>query len=90
MGGGSTMDYTKAILNLNTNGGKTAEYQGWDLVKVPSIFKIGIPTISGTGTETTRTCVMTNTASGLKLRMNSDFTVFDHVKWTPSQRQFFS
>ena len=83
MGGGITMDYAKAISNLLTNGGKAAEYQGWDLVKKPGIFKIGIPTISGTGAEATRTCVMTNTATGLKLGMNSDFTVFDHVIMDP-------
>ncbi|MEI6066120.1 MAG: iron-containing alcohol dehydrogenase family protein [Methylococcaceae bacterium] len=83
MGGGITMDYAKAISNLLTNGGKAAQYQGWDLVKLPGIFKIGIPTISGTGAEATRTCVMTNPASGLKLGMNSDFTVFDHVIMDP-------
>jgi 3-deoxy-alpha-D-manno-octulosonate 8-oxidase len=83
MGGGITMDSAKAVSNLLTNGGKAAQYQGWDLVKVPGVFKIGIPTISGTGAEATRTCVMTNTVSGLKLGMNSDFTVFDHVIMDP-------
>lgn len=83
MGGGITMDFAKAVSNLLTNGGKAAQYQGWDLVKAPGIFKIGIPTISGTGAEATRTCVMTNPASGLKLGMNSDFTVFDHVIMDP-------
>lgn len=83
MGGGITMDHAKAVSNLLTNGGKAEQYQGWDLVKVPGIFKIGIPTISGTGAEATRTCVMTNSASGLKLGMNSDFTVFDHVIMDP-------
>ena len=83
MGGGITMDFAKAVSNLLTNGGKAAQYQGWDLVKVPGIFKIGIPTISGTGAEATRTCVMTNPVSGLKLGMNSDFTVFDHVIMDP-------
>lgn len=83
MGGGITMDVAKAVSNLLTNGGKAAQYQGWDLVKVPGIFKIGIPTISGTGAEATRTCVMTNPESGLKLGMNSDFTVFDHVIMDP-------
>jgi 3-deoxy-alpha-D-manno-octulosonate 8-oxidase len=83
MGGGITMDYAKAISNLLTNGGKAADYQGWDLVKQPGIFKIGIPTISGTGAEATRTCVMTNVATGLKLGMNSDYTVFDHVIMDP-------
>ena len=79
MGGGITMDTAKAVSNLLTNGGKAAQYQGWDIVKVRGIFKIGIPTISGTGAEATRTCVMTNPVSGLKLGMNSDFTLFDHV-----------
>ena len=83
MGGGITMDTAKAVSNLLTNGGKSAQYQGWDLVKLPGIFKVGIPTISGTGAEATRTCVMTNPASGLKLGMNSDFTVFDHVIMDP-------
>lgn len=83
MGGGITMDCAKAVSNLLTNGGKAAQYQGWDLVKVPGIFKIGIPTISGTGAEATRTCVMTNPATGMKLGMNSDFTVFDHVIMDP-------
>ena len=83
MGGGITMDFAKAVSNLLTNGGKAAQYQGWDLVKVPGVFKIGIPTISGTGAEATRTCVMTNPASGLKLGMNSDLTVFDHVIMDP-------
>jgi 3-deoxy-alpha-D-manno-octulosonate 8-oxidase len=83
MGGGITMDYAKAVSNLLTNGGKASQYQGWDLVKIPGIFKIGIPTISGTGAEATRTCVMTNAETGLKLGMNSDFTVFDHVIMDP-------
>lgn len=79
MGGGITMDTAKAVSNLLTNGGKAEQYQGWDLLRVPGIFKLGIPTISGTGSEATRTCVMTNSATGLKLGMNSDYTVFDHV-----------
>jgi 3-deoxy-alpha-D-manno-octulosonate 8-oxidase len=77
------MDTAKAVANLLTNGGKAADYQGWDLVKVPGVHKIAVPTISGTGSEATRTCVMTNTASGLKLGMNSDFTVFDQMVLDP-------
>ena len=51
IGGGSTLDTAKAIANLFTNPGKAEDYQGWDLVKYPGIFKIGVPTISGTGAE---------------------------------------
>ena len=83
IGGGTTMDTAKAIANLLTNGGNAAEYQGWDLVKVPGVHKIAVPTISGTGAEATRTCVMANTKTGLKLGMNSDFTVFDQMVLDP-------
>lgn len=83
IGGGITLDIAKAISNLLTNGGNAEDYQGWDLVKVPGIFKIGIPTISGTGAESTRTCVMTNPANGLKLGMNSDYTVYDQIILDP-------
>jgi len=67
------------VANLLTNGGKAEQYQGWDLVKVPGIYKIAVPTVSGTGAEATRTCVMTNKRNGLKLGMNSDFTVYDQI-----------
>ena len=82
-GGGTTLDTTKAISNLLTNEGNAADYQGWDLVKKPGIYKIAVPTISGTGAEATRTCVMTNIKTGLKLGMNSDFTVFDYAIMDP-------
>ncbi len=84
IGGGSTMDIAKAISNLITNKGRATDYQGWDLVQKPGIYKIAIPTIAGTGAEATRTCVMTNKSNGLKLGMNSDHTVFDQVILDPS------
>lgn len=84
MGGGITMDVSKAASNLLTNDGNAADYQGWDLVRVPGIYKIAIPTLSGTGAEATRTCVMTNKRTGLKLGMNSDFTVFDQIIMDPA------
>jgi 3-deoxy-alpha-D-manno-octulosonate 8-oxidase len=83
IGGGITLDTSKAISNLYNNLGKASDFQGWDLLKNPGVFKIGIPTISGTGSEATRTCVMTNENNGLKLGMNSDFTVFDHIILDP-------
>ena len=83
IGGGTTMDTAKAVSNLLTNGGHATQYQGWDLVKVPGIYKIAVPTISGTGAEATRTCVMINEKTGLKLGMNSDHTVFDQLLMDP-------
>ena len=84
IGGGTTMDTAKAIGNLITNRGSAEDYQGWDLLRKPSVFTVGIPTISGTGSESTRTCVMTNKKSGLKLGMNSDHTVFNHIILDPN------
>ncbi len=96
-GGGSVLDTAKAVSNLLTNGGKAEDYQGWDLVKVPGIFKIGVPTLSGTGAEASRTCVMLNKAKNLKLGMNSPHTVFDHLvldpefsKTVPRDQYFFT
>ena len=84
MGGGITMDIGKAVSNLLTNGGLASDYQGWDLLKKPGVFKVAIPTLSGTGAEATRTCVMTNKKTGLKLGMNSDFTVYDRIIMDPN------
>jgi len=71
------MDIAKCISILLTNPGKVEDYQGWDLVKTPAIYKIGIPTISGTGAEVTRTAVLTSKIK--KLGINSDHSVFDQV-----------
>tara|TARA_B100000989_G_scaffold68850_1_gene48010 strand:- start:29681 stop:30736 length:1056 start_codon:yes stop_codon:yes gene_type:complete len=82
IGGGSTLDISKAISILLTNPGKAQQYQGWNLVKNKSIYKVGIPTISGTGAEFTRTAVMTSKIK--KLGINSDESVFDQVILDPS------
>ncbi len=83
VGGGASLDSAKAVSNLLTNPGSAADYQGWDLVPRPGVFKIGIPTLSGTGAEASRTCVMMNHARKLKLGMNSDHTVFDRLVLDP-------
>jgi 3-deoxy-alpha-D-manno-octulosonate 8-oxidase len=84
IGGGITLDVAKALSNLLTNGGKAEDYQGWNLLTKPGIYKIGIPTISGTGSESTKTCVYTNNNNGLKLGMNSPFSVFNEIILDPN------
>ena len=81
IGGGSTMDLAKAISLMMGNPGSSADYQGWDLVKFPGVYKVGIPTLSGTGAEVSRTCVLTGPTK--KLGMNSDFTPFDQIVLDP-------
>jgi len=81
VGGGSTLDSAKAISVMLTNPGKTENYQGWDLVKKPAIYKIGITTLSGTGSESSRTAVLTSKIK--KLGINSDQSVFDQIILDP-------
>ncbi|MBC9910886.1 iron-containing alcohol dehydrogenase family protein [Chitinophaga varians] len=82
IGGGSVMDMAKAVALMMTNPGSSADYQGWDLVKNPAVYKVGIPTISGTGAEVSRTCVLTGPTR--KLGMNSDYTPFDQIVLDPA------
>ena len=81
IGGGSTMDLAKAVGLMMNNPGSSADYQGWDLVKQPGVYKVGIPTLSGTGAEVSRTTVLTGPTK--KLGMNSDFTPFDQIILDP-------
>ena len=77
IGGGTILDLAKAVAIMLTNEGSASDYQGWDLVKNPAIYHVGIPTISGTGAEVSRTTVLTG--PNKKLGINSDFTPFDQV-----------
>ncbi len=81
IGGGSAMDLSKAVSLLLANPGSAADYQGWDLIKNPAIYHAGIPTLSGTGAEVSRTTVLTGPQK--KLGINSDYTVFDQVVLDP-------
>ncbi|GAA3608509.1 iron-containing alcohol dehydrogenase family protein [Flavivirga amylovorans] len=77
IGGGTLLDMAKAVAIMLTNEGEAKDYQGWDLVKNEGIYHVGIPTISGTGAEVSRTTVLTGPHK--KLGINSDFTPFDQV-----------
>ncbi len=79
IGGGTTLDTGKAVSNLWTNRGKAEDYQGWDLVQLPGLYKVGVPTLPGTGAESSRTCVLTDLKTGKKMGMNSDYSVFDQL-----------
>src|SRR5947207_8050875 len=75
------MDLAKAVALMMKNPGSSAGYQGWDLVEFPGVYKAGIPTLSGTGAEVSRTTVLTGPEK--KLGMNSDFTPFDQIILDP-------
>lgn len=95
VGGGSTLDFGKALSVMLTNPGSAALYQGWDLVSNPAVFKIGVPTLSGTGAEASRTAVLTGPDK--KYGINSDQSMFDTVildpnllKWAPPEQRFYT
>lgn len=85
IGGGSLLDMAKAVAIMRTNSGSAADYQGWDLVQKPAIYHVGIPTLSGTGAEVSRTTVLLGPEK--KLGINSDYTTFDQVILDPNLTQ---
>jgi len=82
IGGGTILDLAKAVSIMLSNEGKTHDYQGWDLVYKKAVYHVGIPTISGTGAEVSRTTVLTGPKK--KLGINSDYTPFDQVLLDPN------
>lgn len=95
IGGGTLLDLAKAVSILLNNDGLAQVYQGWDLVGKPSIYHVGIPTISGTGAEVSRTTVLLGPEK--KLGINSDYTTFDQVildpnltKTVPKEQWFYT
>ena len=81
IGGGSTLDLAKAVALMLTNPGSAADYQGWDLIRRPAVYHVGVPTLAGTGAEVSRTTVLTGPEK--KLGINSDHTVFDQIVLDP-------
>ncbi len=81
IGGGTLLDLAKAVSILLNNKGMAKDYQGWDLVGKPALYHVGVPTISGTGAEVSRTTVLLGPEK--KLGINSDYTTFDQVLLDP-------
>jgi alcohol dehydrogenase len=73
IGGGSTMDVSKAIAVLAKNEGKAADYIGLNKVKKAGLPTIMVPTTSGTGSESTFTAVFTDKETKTKGGINSPF-----------------
>lgn len=95
IGGGSVLDIAKTVSVMLKNPGSSEEYQGWDLVKNPGVFKIGVPTLSGSGAEVSRSAVLIG--PGKKMGINSDFSLFDAIlldpeliRTVPKDQRFFT
>ena len=87
IGGGSTMDISKAVSILIPviNENSSENYQGWDLVKHNPIYKVGVPTISGSGSEASRTAVLNNGEK--KQGINSKASMFNSIILDPKLTQ---
>ena len=81
IGGGTLLDLAKAVSIMMNNTGSSTKYQGWDLVNKPALYHVGVPTISGTGAEVSRTAVLSGPDK--KLGINSDYTTYDQVVLDP-------
>ncbi len=71
VGGGSAMDFAKALSIIMTHGGLLEDYVGEGTVRGPVIPIVCIPTTSGTGSQSTQTTVFTT--GGVKLGCSSEY-----------------
>jgi alcohol dehydrogenase len=71
LGGGSSLDVAKVISILANNELPIFQYAGFNKVPNPGVPRILIPTTSGSGSENTKTAVITDTEQNIK------FVIFD-------------
>ena len=67
LGGGSSHDCAKGIGLVTAGGGNIRDYEGIDKSTVPMTPLIAINTTAGTASEMTRFCIITNTATHVKM-----------------------
>ena len=70
-GGGSALDTAKVAAVLRTNGGTTADYEGYDQISAPGTPVVAIPTTAGTGSEVTRGAAITDEVRDVKMLLMS-------------------
>ncbi len=95
IGGGSVMDYAKAIRLMFTNEGSSALYQGLDFIKNKGVHCTLVPTISGTGAEVSMTTVLSGPEKKLGIKGNftpADQLVMDPelIKTVPDPQRFYT
>lgn len=66
IGGGSPIDCMKAIGAMITNPGNINDYNGRELDNEPPVL-VAIPTTAGTGSETTKFSIITDTKNNIKM-----------------------
>jgi alcohol dehydrogenase class IV len=71
LGGGSSMDFAKAMAIIMTHGGSLGDYLGEGSVPDSVIPVVCVPTTSGTGSQNTQTTVFT--IAGVKRGVSSEY-----------------
>lgn len=79
VGGGSSIDLTKAVNILMTNPGPIGQYGGIGLVKESGLPLIAIPTTAGTSSEITNVVALTDTKAVCKYVIIDNKIVADKV-----------
>ncbi len=72
-GGGSSLDIAKIVSVMLTNAGPIDKYFGMELVPNSGIPLVLIPTTSGTGSEMTSICVLSDTKNKVKKGIVSEY-----------------
>mgnify|MGYP001478780437 FL=1 len=67
LGGGSALDFTKAVNVVLNNGGSIRDYWGYGNVPKPLLPMIAVPTTAGTGSESQSSTAIVDTEAGAKL-----------------------
>lgn len=72
LGGGSVIDSAKAIALLHTHEGKITQYEGRGIAKKDVTPIVAVPTTAGTGSEVTKSSVITDTGRSFKMSMRDN------------------
>lgn len=70
IGGGSPIDCMKAIAAMTTNPGNINDYNGKEFINELPLL-VAIPTTAGTGSETTKVSIITDTKNNIKMLLKS-------------------
>lgn len=79
IGGGSTIDLTKALSVMVVNEGKVEEYHGTGKQFTKGIKKLMIPSTAGTGSEVTPGAVLVNQTTKFKRSIGGKYVVPDYA-----------
>lgn len=75
LGGGSSMDFAKALAVLLAHGGSLRDYYGELKVPGPTVPVVAVPTTAGTGSEVTPVSVVTDPDQVLKVGVSSPYLI---------------